>query len=272
MVTTPQGPNPVTSHTSAVGVASTSVGMNEEFISKAVGECFSVVVTFCDIPVRCLLDPGSQITTVSERFSRDILEPRGFKLQDISKPFTLLSANGAAIPYIGCFETDMCAVNQVIEARVALVIREEHSTLSSSGRGNVFPDVLKQAVITPILKKPSLDTNQLKNYRPVSNIPMWSKVIEKAVASRLNDHLVDNHLNETFQSAYRTLHSTETALLKVKNYIMCALDQRRAVFVVVLDLSAAFDTVDYHIFLKRLSDTFCIKDTALHWFSSYLQG
>ena len=136
----------------------------------------------------------------------------------------------------------------------------------------VFPDVLKQAVITPILKKPSLDTNQLKNYRPVSNIPMWSKVIEKAVASRLNDHLVDNHLNETFHSAYRALHRTETSLLKVKNDIMCALDQRRAVFVVLLDLSAAFDTVDYHIFLKRLSDTFCIKDTALHWFSSYLQG
>ena len=104
----------------------------------------------------------------------------------------------------------------------------------------VFPDVLKQAVITPILKKASLDTNQLKNYRPVSNIPMWSKVIEKAVASRLNDHLVDNHLNETFQSAYRALHSTETALLKVKNDIMCALDQRRAVFVVLIGLSAAF--------------------------------
>ena len=68
------------------------------------------------------------------------------------------------------------------------------------------------------------------------------------IASRLNEHLVDNHLNETFQSAYRALHSTETALLKVKNDIMCALDQRRAVFVVLLDLSAAFDTVDYHIF------------------------
>ena len=99
-----------------------------------------------------------------------------------------------------------------------------------------------------------------------------NNVLNKRTAARLNDHLVDNHLNETFQSAYRALHSTETALLKVKNDIMCALDQRRAVFVVLLDLSAAFDTVDYHIFLKRLSDTFCIKDTALHWFSSYLQG
>ncbi len=134
---TPQGPNPVTSHTSEVGVASTSAGMNEEFISKAVGECFSVVVTFCDVPVRCLLDPGSQVTTVSERFFRNVLEPRGFKLQDIPKPFTLVSANGAAIPYIGCFETDMCAANQAIEARVVLVIRVEHSTLSSAGRGNV---------------------------------------------------------------------------------------------------------------------------------------
>ena len=135
--TTPQGPNPVTSHTSEVGVANTSAGMNEEFISKAVGECFSAVVTFCDIPVRRLLDPGSQVTTVSERFFRDVLDPRNFKLQDIPKPFTLVSANGAAIPYIGCFKTDICAVNQVIEARVVLVIREEYSTLSSTSRGNV---------------------------------------------------------------------------------------------------------------------------------------
>jgi len=182
---------------------------------------------------------------------------------EIRKIISHLSNKSCSLDAMPAWMVKMCI--DVIVPKLTLIVNLSLST-------GIFPDILKQAIITPILKKPSLDSNQLKNYRPVSNIPMWSKVIEKAIASRLNDHLSSNNLNETFQSAYRSMHSTETALLKVKNDILCALDQRRAVFVVLLDLSAAFDTVEYTILLNRLSTTFCINDTALQWFSSYLHG
>ena len=76
-----------------------------------------------------------------------------------------------------------------------------------------------------------------KHYRPVSNLAFISKIIEKAVVLQLNDHLSTNNLFETYQSAYRRLHSTETALLKVQNDILIALDNKQAVVLLLLDLS-----------------------------------
>jgi hypothetical protein len=125
--------------------------------------------------------------------------------------------------------------------------------------------------VTPILKKPSLDKKVLKNYRPVSNISYVSKIMEKIVCSQIKNHLNQNALLEPFQSAYRELHSTETALLRVKSDIMHAIDDNKAVAVVLLDLSAAFDTVDHQIWLNRLCHTFGIRGKALAWISSYLQ-
>ena len=86
---------------------------------------------------------------------------------------------------------------------------------------SLFPSSLKKSIITPLLKKPSLDPEVINHYRPVSNLSFISKVIEKAVAHQLNDHLLANNLYETYQSAYHEpLHSTETALLMVQNDIL----------------------------------------------------
>ena len=109
----------------------------------------------------------------------------------------------------------------------------------------LYPDALKSAIIKPLLKKSTLDPDCLKNYRPVSNLPFLSKVIEKVVGVRLFDHLRDNDLLEPMQSAYKPCHSTETALLKAQNDILIDLDKDKGVFLALLDLSAAFDTVDY---------------------------
>lgn len=106
----------------------------------------------------------------------------------------------------------------------------------------------------------------------MSNIKCFSKIIEKAVIPRLNSHLHENCLQEPYQSAYKAKHGTETALLKVKNDILCAIDNQRAASLVLLDLSAAFDTIDYSILLDRLSHTLKITSTPLHWISSYLTG
>ena len=79
-----------------------------------------------------------------------------------------------------------------------------------------------------------------------------------------------NHLGETFQSECKEFHSTETALLRVHNDILCSLDQNKSVILLLLDLSAAFDTVDHAILISRLSNRFGVKGTALTWFKSYL--
>ena len=77
----------------------------------------------------------------------------------------------------------------------------------------------------------------LKNYRPVSNLPFVSKVLEKVVCSRIEKHLISNNLDEQHQSAYRKFHSTETALLKVQNDILQSLDKNNHTVLVMLDLS-----------------------------------
>ena len=137
---------------------------------------------------------------------------------------------------------------------------------------NVFPDALKSAVITPLLKKSTLDACNFKNFRPVSNLSFISKVVEKVVASRLKCHLTENDLLDTYQSAYRSKHSTETALIKVQNDIIMALDNKKAVALVLLDLSAAFDTIDHLVLINRLKNCLGVTDQALSWFKSYLSN
>ena len=108
-----------------------------------------------------------------------------------------------------------------------------------------LPNYLKEAVLKPLFFLKNLDHKDFKNYRPVSNLSFLSKLIEKVVAIQLSNYLQDNHLHETLQSAYKKFHSTETALIKVHNDIATAIDDGQSVILVLLDLSAAFDTVDH---------------------------
>ena len=126
------------------------------------------------------------------------------------------------------------------------------------------------AVIKPLLKKPNLDAGILSNYRPISNLPFLPKVLENVVAKQLNDYLLESNLLEDFQSGFRTNYSTETALLKVTNDLLTASDKGLLSALVLLDLSAAFDTVDHSILLRRLEEEVGIKNSALDWFRSYL--
>ena len=122
---------------------------------------------------------------------------------------------------------------------------------------------------TPLLKKSSLDKEDLKNYRPVSNLSYISKLSEKVIVKQLNQHMIDNNLHEPFQSAYRSHHSTETALLRVHNDILQAIDKKNCVMLVLLDLSAAFDTIDHDILLNRFEKTLGLTGSVLSWLKSY---
>ena len=115
------------------------------------------------------------------------------------------------------------------------------SILYASIKHSYVPTHFKIAHIKPLIKKQGLDKELLKNYRPVSNLTVASKILEKVILKQLEEHLVNNELMDALQSAYRTKHSTETALSKVQSDI--SLDEEGSV--VVLDLSAAFDTIDH---------------------------
>ena len=142
--------------------------------------------------------------------------------------------------------------------------------INSSLESGLFPSIFKHAVVQPLLKKPNLDPSVFNNFRPISKLPFLSKVLEKVVSTQLLAFMCQNNIFEKFQSGFRALHSTETALLKVTNDLLLAADRGESAVLILLDLSAAFDTVDHTILIDRLKTWVGIKDTALDWFYSYL--
>uniref|UniRef100_A0A8C6LDI1 Reverse transcriptase domain-containing protein n=1 Tax=Nothobranchius furzeri TaxID=105023 RepID=A0A8C6LDI1_NOTFU len=131
--------------------------------------------------------------------------------------------------------------------------RDEILTMMNcSLQTGVFPAAFKGAVVRPLLKKRNLDFSHFNNYRPISNLPFLSKTLEKLVLIQLNNFISAYNVLEKFQSGFRVNHSTETALLRVLNDVKINYDAQKVTVLVLLDLSAAFDTVDHNILLTGL--------------------
>ena len=142
--------------------------------------------------------------------------------------------------------------------------------VNSSIETSIVPCVMKHAVVTPLLKKTGLDPEKMTNYRLISNLSFVSKLLEKHVATQVQQHLEENCLFDVFQSAYRPAHSCETALVgRIQDDILQSLDNRKITILVLLDLRAAFDTVDHQILLDRLH-TCGIRGNAHKWISMNL--
>ena len=132
-----------------------------------------------------------------------------------------------------------------------------------------FPMAWKRAVVKPLLKKPDLDCI-FKNYRPVSNLPAISKLIEKAAIKQIQDHSDENNTTPAHQSAYRINHSCETALLFLHNEILSSFEKQEITNLCAIDLSAAFDTVDHGIMMNTMENIFGLSGNTLSWLSTYL--
>ena len=118
-----------------------------------------------------------------------------------------------------------------------------------------FHLTLNESIILPLLKKPTFDKEELTNYRPISksNLSLVSEIIERVVKSRLVDHITSNSLLNSHQLAYCKHHSTETALLYIHDHLVSATGSQKVSCFCLLDLSAAFDTIDYDILITSLS-------------------
>ncbi len=143
--------------------------------------------------------------------------------------------------------------------------------INTSLRTGIFPTAFKQARVTPLPKKPALNTSLLENYRPVSLLPFVAKTLERVVFNQLSLFLSQYNKLDAKQSGFRSGHSTETALLSVTEALRIAKADCKSSVLILLDLSAAFDTVNHQILLSTLS-SLGITGIPLRWFESYLTG
>ena len=153
---------------------------------------------------------------------------------------------------------------QILKKPITHIVNKSLST------GN-FPSALKHAVVTPIMKDDKIGP-VYENYRPISNIPLLSKIFEKAAISQYIPHLKETNKFSINNSAYKQNHSTETLLTKIHSDIIQNMDNQKITILVLLDLSAAFDSVNHNIILNILQNRFNIKCTALRWLNSYIKN
>ena len=150
-------------------------------------------------------------------------------------------------------------------------IVQEHllTIINSSLKSGHFPQTWKQALVKPIIKNPKIGTPD-KNYRPVSNLKYFSKILECVALQQIVDHCEHNNLLPRNQSAYRKGYSCETMLVKLVDCILNGMECQEISAVVACDLSATFDTVNISVLLSTFHNYYGITGDVLKWVESYL--
>ena len=139
---------------------------------------------------------------------------------------------------------------RLIKESLPIIVPSITSIINASLRSRVFPTswIRKIAEVWPILKRNS-DHEEASNYRPISLLPILSKVCERVV--QLTPYLTSNQRISVKQSGNKRWHSTETSPISTTDFILCAIDQKKIIAVVYLDMSKAFDTINHWILLKN---------------------
>ena len=182
---------------------------------------------------------------------------------EVAKILLCLRPKSSALDYIPTSLIKSCPnVFSILIAKLANMSFQE----------GCFPQSFKTALVTPLIKKPNLDSSNLANFRPISNLNNISKILERLFLSRLQPHVLLSPNFNPLQSAYRRSHSTETALLCTLDHVFHSADCGQSTLLVSLDLSAAFDTIDHAILTSRLQNTFGLTGPALSWILSYLSN
>ena len=226
-------------------------------IAEAINEHFSNVaqVLAQDIPV-VDVNPESYLEPTDSLFS--------LQIPSVNTVFSFLSK----IDEKKATGLDRIPSN-LLKMAASIVAPSLTSIFSKSILTGIYPNDWKAAKVTPLFKKGlKSDPN---NYRPISVIPVVSKVLEKIVYNQLYHYLDDDKLLLGCQSGFRSLHSTLTALLEATDAWSVNIDNGLLNGVVFIDLTKAFDTIDHEIILRKMS-YLGVNQAAIKWFSSYLSG
>jgi len=201
------------------------------------------------------------------------------------KPFDFLKGDYKSSVYISpVIEQELCTVisklrnsasglddlkPEVIKAVSSAIVKPLLHILNLSFQQGVVPTELKSAYITPLFK--GGDPMVIKNYRPVSVLPVFSKIFERLMYNRLVSYIEKYNILYECQFGFKKNHSTEMALIVLIDKIVNALEKNEHVIGIYLDFAKAFDTVDHNILLMKLQH-YGIRGTTLSWFRSYLNN
>ena len=163
----------------------------------------------------------------------------------------------------GLDELDPFIMLSIIE-EVAVPLTAIFNCSFSTG---IVPSALKLAKIIPIFKQG--DHEDITNYRPISILPYFSKVLEKLMYNRLYDYVTKMKILYPSQHGFQTGHSTSMALLTIQDNISTVIDKNEFAIGIFLDIAKAFDTVDHNILLAKLQNI-GIRGINLCWFRNYL--
>ena len=202
-------------------------------------------------------------TTSSSTLNHDFTYLNQFELTTEDEILSIINESGIKC----CFSDPLPGV--ILKSNVSLFLPIWTHIVNMSLQHSSM-DNLKLADINPLLKDLGLDTDAHKNFRPVSNLQFLGKLIERVVLKRLNSHLTQNNLHVNNQYGYKKGHSTESILVKISNDILIASDKKTATVLLLLDLSAAFDTVDVNLLINILFNEIGIRGSALQWFKAFL--
>ena len=215
----------------------------------------------------------TKIDTIREKFQGiDSYNPQPREVPQLVKFAPVLPSELGKIihrmPPKTC-KLDQIPTNKLQEILDGCLLALLHITNRSLELGE-FADKWKEALIKPFIKKKQLGTAN-SNYRPVSNLSFISEIVEKVTLDQFNSHCNQHSLLPEYQSSYRKHHSCETSLVNLVNDILWNMEHQLVTAIVILDLSAAFDTVDHDLLLEVLATRFSIQVKALEWYSNYLK-
>ena len=226
-----------------------------------IANCFNTF--FCNIgPDLAKSIQGPANKSYKDYLKQNILSSFMFETVDtdlVSKYITQLKSK-SSFGHDGISSIILKHIGKEISSLLSTIINQSLLT-------GIFPDTLKIAKISPIFKKENPHITD--NYRPISLLPVVSKIFEKVAFKQVYDYFCDKKLLYKSQYGFRKKHSTELAGLEVNDIIMKNLDNGKLPVSIFLDLSKAFDTIDHQILIHKLK-YYGICGSSLNWFQSYL--
>ncbi len=193
--------------------------------------------------------------------SEDSFQFTRISTEDVAKQLRVLSSSKS------CGVDGLTA--RLIKSCGGAIVEPLTHIFNSSLQHSIFPDIWKCARVTPLHKDGAHDNSN--NYRPISVLPVLSKMLERLVHNQIYAHVTENDMLNSCQAGFRRGNSTGTCLIEFLNEIYTNMDEGRLTGVLFLDLRKAFDTVDHNIAVCKLSE-YNLSPNVLLWFDNYLWG